>query len=264
MGRNDTNAPAVSSAELLDVALTAAWSGADVLKAGARGSFRVTNKGSEDGNLVTDVDVEAEHAVRGVIQSRRPTDEITGEELPPSGRHQAAQVRWSIDPLDGTTNFTRGIPFYATCVGAVDAAGRWLAGAVVAPALAKTYFAHRNGGAWLAEDGRVRRLTGPAGGRGARLLGMGYSYSAEIRAEQFRATAEQMRDYTDARIFGSAALAICAVAEGALDGFVETDLGEHDWAAAAVIAEEAGLRVTRPGPESPTVAVDQGASGSRR
>lgn len=257
MGHNQMTTAARMSAELLDVALAAARCGADVLLAGARGTFQVTSKGDEAGNLVTDVDVAAEHAVRGVIQSRRPADEITGEELPPAGADQSARVRWSIDPLDGTTNFTRGIPFYATCVGAADADGQWLAGAVVAPALAKTYFAHRDGGAWLAADGTVRRLTGPVGGQGARVLGMGYSYSAEVRAEQFRAAAEQMRDYTDARILGSAALAICAVAEGALDGFVETDLGEHDWAAAAVIAEEAGLRVTRPAAGSTAVLVEK-------
>ncbi|MEZ0355846.1 inositol monophosphatase [Mycobacterium sp. SA01] len=244
----------MNTAELLDVALAAARSGADVLAAGARGELQITTKG-EQGNLVTNVDVAAEHAVRGVIDARRPADEITGEELPPAGR-QTAQVRWSIDPLDGTTNFTRGIPYYATCVGAVDADGRWLAGAVVAPALGKTYFAHRGGGAWLADSGGVRRLTGPDGHRGARLLGMGYSYSADVRREQFTLTAQQMRDYTDARIFGSAALAICAVAEGAIDGFVETDLAEHDWAAAAVIAEEAGLAVSRPVAGSSAVAVE--------
>ncbi len=243
-------------AELLDVALQAARRGADVLLAGSRGDIEVSTKG-EEGNLVTNVDIAAEQAVRGVIEARRPADEITGEELPPAGAQRSAAVRWSIDPLDGTTNFTRGIPYYATCVGAADADGRWLAGAVVAPVLAKTYFAHRGGGAWLADSRGVRRLTGPAGGRGARLLGMGYSYSAEVRSEQFRATAEQMRDYTDARIFGSAALAICAVAEGAIDGFVETDLGEHDWAAAAIIAEEAGLRVTRPGPGSAALTVQR-------
>ncbi|QEN14688.1 inositol monophosphatase family protein [Mycolicibacterium sp. ELW1] len=244
----------LSAAELLDVALAAARSGADVLAAGARGDLQITTKG-EQGNLVTNVHVAAEHAVRGVIGARRPADEITGEELPPAGRPTAA-VRWSIDPLDGTTNFTRGIPYYATCVGAVDADGDWLAGAVVAPALGKTYFAHRGGGAWLADAAGVRRLAGPDNGAGARLLGMGYSYSADVRREQFTLTAQHMRDYTDARIFGSAALAICAVAEGAIDGFVETDLAEHDWAAAAVIAEEAGLRVSRPVPGASAVAVE--------
>ena len=242
--------------ELLDVALQAARCGADVLLAGSRGDLEVSTKG-EDGNLVTNVDIAAERAVRGVIEALRPTDEITGEELPPAGQQRSAPARWSIDPLDGTTNFTRGLPYYATCVGVADADGCWLAGAVVAPVLGKTYFAHRGGGAWLSDSRGIRRPTGPAGGRGARLLGMGYSYSAEVRSEQFLAAAEQMRDYTDARILGSAALAICAVAEGALDGFVETDLGEHDWAAAAVIAEEAGLRVTRPGPGSSAVTVQR-------
>ncbi|WP_243841313.1 inositol monophosphatase [Mycobacterium sp. DL592] len=246
---------ALDTAELLDVALAAARRGALVLTSGAQGIVQITTKG-DDGNLVTNVDVEAERAVRDVIESRRPDDEITGEELPPTGSQHHAGIRWSIDPLDGTTNFTRGIPYYATCVGAVDAEGRWLAGAVVAPALAKTYFAHRGAGAWLADGAGVRRLTGPGNG-GARVLGMGYSYSAEVRTEQFAAVGQQMRGYTDARILGSAALAICAVAEGALDGFVETDLGEHDWAAAAVIAEEAGLRVSRPGPGSSALAVER-------
>ncbi|MGY4708599.1 inositol monophosphatase family protein [Mycolicibacterium sp. CBM1] len=246
---------AVDTAELLDVALAAARRGAQVLRAGAQGVLQITTKG-DDGNLVTNVDLDAERAVRGLIESRRPDDEITGEELPPTGRQHHAGIRWSIDPLDGTTNYTRGIPYYATCVGAVDAEGRWLAGAVVAPALAKTYFAHRGAGAWLADDAGVRRLIGPGGG-GARVLGMGYSYSAEVRTEQFGAVAQQMRGYTDARILGSAALAICAVAEGALDGFVETDLAEHDWAAAAVVAEEAGLRVSRPEAGSSALVVER-------
>ncbi|WP_235732454.1 inositol monophosphatase family protein [Mycolicibacterium septicum] len=235
------------AAELVDVALEAARAGAAVLRSRPRASASVTVKG-ERGDLVTDVDVAAERAVRAVLSSRRPNDHVTGEELPgtaPAG----ARVRWSIDPLDGTTNFTRGIPYYATSVGAVCiATGQWLAGAVDAPVLGKTYYAYRGGGAWLAEATGVHRLTGPAaGGDGAaRLLGMGYAYSADVRRAQCGMTAEMMAGYTDARALGSAALAICAVAEGALDGYVESHLGEYDWAAAALVAEEAGLAVRRP------------------
>ena len=234
-------------AELADVALEAARAGAAVLRSRPRGSASVTVKG-ERGDLVTDVDVAAERAVRAVLGNRRPNDHVTGEELPGTAP-EGARVRWSIDPLDGTTNFTRGIPYYATSVGAVCIrTGQWLAGAVDAPVLGKTYYAYRGGGAWLADGAGVYRLTGPAAGvdGAARLLGMGYAYSAEVRQVQCGMTADMMAGYTDARALGSAALAICAVAEGALDGYVESHLGEYDWAAAALVAEEAGLTVRRP------------------
>jgi myo-inositol-1(or 4)-monophosphatase len=249
-----TNLDSLDITELLDVALAAARAGAAVLQDGARGALRVDVKG-EQGNLVTDVDVAAERAVRDVLLARRPADQVTGEELPEFDGG-GALVRWSIDPLDGTTNFTRRIPYYATSVGAVGADGTWLVGAVVAPALDKTYFGSVGGGAWLADQDGVRRLTGPTGETGARLLGMGYSYSEEIRASQFAMTADLMLGYTDSRALGSAALAVCAVAEGALDGYVETDLAEYDWAAGAVIAEQAGLRVTRPTANSSALRIE--------
>ncbi|WP_163750390.1 inositol monophosphatase family protein [Mycolicibacterium helvum] len=249
------------TAELLDVALAAARAGARVLRDGALGAPQITVKG-ERGNLVTDVDVAAERAVREVLAARRPGDEVTGEELPDSASAGSA-LRWSIDPLDGTTNFTRGIPYYATSVGVVDGDGCWLAGAVIAPELDKCYFGSLDGGAWLADSTGVRQLTGPAqDGEGARLLGMGYSYSAQIRAGQYAMTAELMAGYTDARALGSAALAVCAVAEGALDGYIETDLAEYDWAAGAVIAEAAGLRVVRPTASSPMLRIEPEPAGA--
>jgi myo-inositol-1(or 4)-monophosphatase len=247
--------------ELLDVALAAARAGAQVLSAGALAAPEITVKG-ERGNLVTNVDVAAERAVREVLEVRRPGDQVTGEELPDTVPSQAG-LRWSIDPLDGTTNFTRGIPYYATSVGVVDGDGCWLAGAVIAPALDKCYFGSVGGGAWLADSRGVRRLTGPTSDDGgARLLGMGYSYSAKTRAEQYAMTADLMAGYTDARSLGSAALAVCAVAEGTLDGYVETDLAEYDWAGAAVIAEAAGLQVVRPTAMSPALRVEVACANS--
>lgn len=241
-------------AALTDVALEAARAGAAVLSSFAERGFDITIKG-EPGNLVTDADVAAEHAVRAVLARRRGSDQVTGEELPATTPSETS-IRWSIDPLDGTTNFTRGIPYYATSVAAVTLGGTWLTGAVVAPALRKTYFAHRGGGAWLADDRGVRLLSGPAPDASARLLGMGYAYSAKIRSAQYAMTAEVMSGYTDARALGSAALAVCAVAEGVLDGYIETDLAEYDWAAAAVIAEEAGLRVQRPSANSSSLRIE--------
>ncbi|MBL3688169.1 inositol monophosphatase [Leucobacter zeae] len=231
--------------ELLEAAITAAAAGAEVLRRGFGSRLTVDGKG-DDGNLVTDIDLAAERAVRSALAARRPDDAVTGEELPDDA-HRRAEVRWSIDPLDGTTNYTRGIPFFATSVGAQDlATGEWIVGAVHAPLLDRVYFARRGGGAWVRGGGGTRRLNGPTGETSARLLGTGLSYDPRVRAAQYAGLSELMRAFTDARALGSAALGVCGVADGTLDGFIEDDLGEYDWAGAAVVAEEAGLVVTRP------------------
>ena len=133
---------------------------------------------------MTAFDLAAEAAVRDVITAARPWDIITGEEggtvLPaePSG------YRWSIDPLDGTTNFIRNIVYYATSVAVADADGVWLAGVVSAPALGRTYYASRGEGAWLQEQGQVTALFGPVPGRTGQILATGFNYDPGVRAEQ--------------------------------------------------------------------------------
>jgi myo-inositol-1(or 4)-monophosphatase len=237
--------PLPELADLLQIAINAATAGAEELKVQAGGPFEARVKG-EIGNLVTDVDVAAEHRVRNAIASRRPDDLVSGEELPDSPGVRAA-VRWSIDPLDGTTNYIRGLPFYCTSVAACSTAtGQWLVGAVVAPALGVTYFASHGGGAWMSRGDAPVRVSGPPHGRESRLLGTGFSYSRTVREVQYTQLPELMTTFSDLRRFGSAALEICNVAEGTLDSFHESDLYEYDWAAAALIAEEAGLSVVRP------------------
>ncbi|TXN31237.1 inositol monophosphatase family protein [Lacisediminihabitans profunda] len=238
--------PLPKLADLLQIAITAATAGAEELTAQSGEPFETHTKG-EIGNLVTDVDVAAEHRVRNAIATRRPDDLVSGEELPDSPGARAT-VRWSIDPLDGTTNYIRGLPFYCTSVAACSTStGKWLVGAVVAPALGVTYFASLGGGAWMSRGGRdAVRISGPPPGRASRLLGTGFSYSRTVRENQYAQLPELMTTFSDLRRFGSAALEICCVAEGTLDAFHESDLYEYDWAAAALIAEEAGLSIVRP------------------
>jgi myo-inositol-1(or 4)-monophosphatase len=231
--------------EILDLARAAAPAGAAVLAAARPDHLHVRVK-SGASDLVTDVDVAAEHAIRRVIAAARPGDSIGGEELP---RHHnnAAEYRWSIDPLDGTTNFVRGIPYYCTSVAvAAMRTGDWVAGAVVAPQLGVTYYAERGNGAWLETRRGTKRLRPRSDRAELRLVGTGFSYDPRTRLDQFEALPDLMTTYHDLRRFGSAALEICAVAEGALDAFYEDDLQEWDWAAAALVAEEAGLLVKRP------------------
>ncbi len=122
------------------------------------------NKG-DAGDWVTAFDVAAENAVRDVITAPGRMDTITGEEHGTTRPGQPSGYRWSIDPLDGTTNFIRNIVYYATSVAVADPDGVWLAGVVNAPALGRIYSAARGHGAWLEENGQRTQLTGPVLGR---------------------------------------------------------------------------------------------------
>lgn len=234
--------------DLLEVALGAAAAGAAVLMVNQDRHLVGNIKDGEVGNLVTEVDLAAERAIRAYLRYRRPCDAVSGEELDTTTGTNA-EYRWSIDPLDGTTNFIRGIPYFATSVAVQHiASGRWMAGVVDAPALGKIYLASNGGGAFLRRPVGECRLTGPDRDRDRelRLLATGFSYDSDIRRSQYRQLEERMSGFADLRRFGSAALAICSVAEGAIDSFHEADLGEYDWAAGALIAEEAGVVVARP------------------
>jgi myo-inositol-1(or 4)-monophosphatase len=240
----------VSVDELLEVALRAAAAGAAVLAARDPEGFGATEK-SSDADWVTAFDLAAERAVRSVITDARPHDVITGEELAPALPAEPSGYRWSIDPLDGTMNFIRNIAYHCTSVAVMGPDGGWLAGVVNAPALRRTYFASSGGGAWLDEtraDGAqdVRQLRGPLEARGGTLLSTALTYDPVVRRRLVSELNGRMDNFGDFRRLGSAALELCAVAEGGVDAYLEYGLFEHDFAAAALIAEEAGAWVHRP------------------
>lgn len=207
---------------------------------------------------VTDFDRRAEDAIRFVLQSYRPHDEIYGEEYGATTVENPSGYRWSIDPLDGTTNFIRGLPHYCSSV-AVEYEGTWLAAAIVAPALGRSWWASAGNGAFTAVDGPLEvglsnaagepvRLSGPVLGRSGRLLASGFSYVPARRGFQYEQLQSLLAagDFSDIRRAGSAALDLCMVADGTLDAYAEYGLQEYDWAAGALIAQEAGVPVRRP------------------
>lgn len=221
---------------------------------------------SSGSDWVTDFDRQAEDAIRFVLQSYRPHDEIYGEEYGATTVDEPSGYRWSIDPLDGTTNFIRGLPHYCSSV-AVEYRGQWIAAAIVAPALGRSWWAAAGSGAYTSIDGPLDvgltgrpaepvRLAGPVLGRSGRLLASGFAYDSARRVFQF----EQLQrilgagDFADMRRAGSAALDLCLVADGTLDAYAEYGLQEYDWAAGALIAEEAGVPVRRAAwPQSDTM-----------
>jgi myo-inositol-1(or 4)-monophosphatase len=238
------------TAGLLAVARRAAAAGAAVLATRNGDELAVSNKG-DAGDWVTAYDVAAEDAVRRAISAARPNDAITGEEHGTTRPEAPSGYRWSIDPLDGTTNFIRNIVYYATSVAVADSDGVWLAGVVHAPALDRVYYASRGNGAWLEARGRVTRLEGPVAGRKGQILATGFSYDPGVRGQQAAALGGLMDGFADVRRLGSAALDLCMVADGTIDAFGERGLNEHDFSAGTLIAEEAGCWVRRPRLASP-------------
>ncbi|MEV8143248.1 inositol monophosphatase family protein [Specibacter sp. NPDC078709] len=244
------NPSAVTVDELLEVALRAAAAGAAILAVRDPAGFAAAEK-SSDADWVTAFDVAAENAVRAVIADARPHDVITGEELAPALPAEASGYRWSIDPLDGTMNFIRNIAYYGTSVAVMGPDGEWLAGVVNAPALRRIYFASKGGGAWLDEtraDGlqSTRQLRGPVESRGGTLLSTSLTYDPDVRRRLVSELDGRLDHFGDFRRLGSAALELCAVAEGSVDAYLEYGLFEHDFAAGGLIAEEAGAWVHRP------------------
>jgi myo-inositol-1(or 4)-monophosphatase len=187
---------------------------------------------------VTAADHAAERFVVEALLAVRPDDGVLGEEG--GAREGASGVRWVLDPIDGTVNYLYGIPAYAVSLAAqVD--GQTVAGVVRNVATGEEWTARRGGGAY--RDGV--RLTGSVETRLAKaLVGTGFGYDAEMRRHQARVLLDVLPVVRDIRRGGSAALDLCAAAEGRLDAYYERGLSPWDLAAGELVATEAGLVVS--------------------
>lgn len=213
--------------------------------AAAGGSVRTKSTPTDP---VTVVDTETERLLRDRLAATRPGEPVLGEEEGgPSAPARPGAVTWVLDPIDGTVNFVYGIPAYGVSVAArVD--GVSVAGAVADVAAGTLYAAARGAGARVRDaDGawhplRCTAVTDLA----MTLVGTGFAYARDRRARQAAVVAEMLPAVRDIRRIGSAALDLCAVAAGRLDGYYEHGLKEWDWAAGALIAAEAGAAVRFP------------------
>lgn len=199
------------------------------------------------GDVVTEMDRTVELRIREHLSDRRPDDRIVGEELPDSGNGMT-EFEWYVDPIDGTSNFVHGLALHCTSVAVYDIQHeRWIAGAIAVHSDQAVYAASAGDGAQkILADGAVIDLDAMGAPGAPRLLGVGLSYDPEVRGNQLADIHTRMSAYDDMRSLGTAAFALCLVAEGIFASFVETDLFVYDWAAGALIAEEAGAVVERP------------------
>ena len=245
----------MDSSSVLEVAVAAARdAGRLLMEFRTRELSGLTTKTS-DTDLVSDADRAAEKLVVGAITAAFPADAIVGEE----GASSAGTTgrRWIIDPIDGTTNYVYGIDAFCVSIGLEDEDGP-LAGCVYDPARDQTFTAVRGGGAEL--DGRPISPS-PVTVLGQALVGTGFSYRSDQREWQARVVSQLLPQVRDIRRLGSAALDLCWVAAGRLDAHVERGLAPWDHAAAALISEEAGASVRRPGPDEPWGLVMASAPG---
>lgn len=205
---------------------------------------------------VTVVDTETERLLRHRLAQLRPGDPIVGEEgggptEADAGPPQPDVVTWVLDPIDGTVNFVYGIPVYAVSVGA-QINGVSVAGAVADVVAGRVYSAAAGLGAHVAdEDGTHPLRCSAVEDLSMALLGTGFAYSMRRRTQQAALAAQMLSTVRDVRRIGSAALDLCMVAAGRLDGYYEHGLQLWDCAAGALIAAEAGARVVLPDYRAP-------------
>lgn len=239
-------AGATDPSRLADLALLLAEGAARQVRTARQRSFTVDTKSTAT-DLVTEVDRRTEEWLRQQINTRRPEDAILGEEG--AGRDGTSGVRWLLDPIDGTVNFVLGLPHYAVSV-AVEVDSVVVAGAVSNPVTGETFRARLGGGAFL---GR-RRLSGPRDVPLARaVLGTGFAYDAQLRTRQIAALAPLLPRVADIRRLGSAALDLCFVAAGRLDGYFEAGLHPWDHGAGGLVAAEAGCKIAGRGDRRPDI-----------
>lgn len=185
-------------------------------------------------DMVSEVDRASEALVLRMLSELRPDDSVLGEEgTEVTG---TSGVRWVIDPLDGTTNFLYDFPSFGVSV-AAEVDGEAVAGAVCDPVHAEIFSAARGVGAWCGDQPLAR--VAPVALATA-LVGTGFSYMATKRTEQATTLARVLPNVRDIRRAGAAALDLCWLAAGRLDAYYEWGLGRWDWAAALLIATEAG------------------------
>jgi myo-inositol-1(or 4)-monophosphatase len=230
--------------ELASVALEAARAGASVLKQAAGRTPESIETKTSATDLVSEVDLQAEAAVTGVIRRCRPDDAILGEEG--TERPGSSGVRWVVDPLDGTVNFVFGVPQFAVSVGA-QLDGACVVGVVVDPCRDEIWTAVRARGARLngrplVRSSSTQRASGTVALSTA-LVSTGFGYRPERRRWQAQVMAGLLHQVRDIRRFGAASLDLCWTAAGRFDIYYEWGLNPWDLDAGSLICSEAGLRV---------------------
>ncbi|HXL39318.1 MAG TPA: inositol monophosphatase family protein [Myxococcales bacterium] len=231
----------MTPAELRDICAAAAEAGARTLRDLYHRPRNVQFKGRTD--LVTDADKAAEEAVLRILRDRAPGTRILAEE---SGALGEGDIRFIVDPLDGTTNYASGIPIFS-CTVAAEENGTVVAGCTVDPLRGETFLAARGEGAQLrTQSGSQTLRVSNAADLLDAVVCTGFPYGNRDQLPRMIAAFGKFTELTrGTRRLGSAAIDLAYVAAGRLDGFWEPFLKPWDLAAGVILVQEAGGVVTR-------------------
>ncbi len=197
----------------------------------------VTYKGEFD--PVTEVDRLCDRAIQETIRNNFPDHDILTEESP--FQKKGSLWRWIVDPIDGTTNFARGFPFFSVSIG-LECDGEIALGVVYYPILKELFVAEKGKGAFL--NGK-RIAVSQTDQLKRSFLATGFPYDVQENPDVYLHYFRQfIRQSLAIRRPGSAAIDLCYVAAGRFDGFWELKLKPWDMAAATLMITEAGGRVT--------------------
>jgi len=234
--------PAPSRADDLALALAMA-DAADAISLPRFGATDLQVTAKPDLTPVSDADLAVERAIRSVLATARPDDAIVGEEFGESAAARIAGRRWVVDPIDGTKNFVRGVPVWATLIALFDG-DEVVLGVVSAPALARRWWAAAGSGAFARFAGSSPRRCRVSAVADLADASLSYSELAEWRlAGRASAFAQLAEGCWRTRAYGDF-YSYMLVAEGAVDIAAEPELSLWDVAALIPIVTEAGGRFT--------------------
>lgn len=224
------------TAKVLEVAVRAARDAGDVLRSWSH-RFTVSEKGPAD--LVTEADLAAQSAIVSIVTAVFPDHDLLGEENL-TVRHGKTAYRWIIDPLDGTSNYVHGFPYFGVSIG-VELDGRLLVGVIYDPNRDELFAAVAGQGARL-NDAPIR--PSKTSRLGDAFLVASLPRRAEANDDAVKRFLKAMPVSESVQRTGSAALNLAYVACGRIDAFWSSSLKPWDMAAGALIVTEAGGKVT--------------------
>lgn len=227
------------SPELVDVALEAATAASAVLAQGLERQLDVREKGADRSSIVTWADLRSQEAIVGVIERAFPDHVIRGEEG--NAGAGAGAVSWYVDPVDGTTNYSHGLPYYCVSIAAADTDGI-AAGVILDPVRNDIFVATRDGDA--THNGERMQVSATAELRSALMSTQVQSDDPEMWERYLDRARALLGVGRAVRSLGSPALAMAYVARGWLDCFCEESMAPWDTLAGTLLVERAGGVVT--------------------
>lgn len=225
--------------ELLEVARQGACLAGQVLRERLDQPHRIALKGLRD--IVTEADLAAEEAILEHLRREVPGHPVLSEEATPDAQALAKGFCWTVDPLDGTSNYARGLPFFSVCIAALH--DGWPVVAVTYEVTRDwTFWARRGGGTfWNGSRRRVR----PTERLLDAMVSFDWGRSQQDRQRVLNTVQRIGPEVGTCRTWGSAALGLCYVAAGWCEAYFHVGLNLWDMAGGVLLVEEAGGRVTQ-------------------